>query len=194
MASVNFTCGFCGTLVPRTEVTTLGTTVEYRGPGYGSQETIWRSLVCTSCGRFTTSAQTKFEIWYYPSEGIPRVRTKGVPDHVVADYEEALSCHQVQAYKAAVTMTRRAVQAVCLDLGAAPRQSLIEQIDELHGKGEFTNRLQRLAHSVRSFGNTGAHPGDDGLDEVSHDEASQSIAFLEHLLQHVYILGGADGE
>ena len=67
--------------------------------------------------------------------------------------------------------------------------TLFQQVEALWKAGELTNRLQVLASQVRVFGNYGAHPGDDLLESVSEPEARKAIAFLEHLLQHVFVLG-----
>ena len=187
----NFTCGFCGTLVPLIP-TELGRTIEKDFPT--DSEVTWYSLECASCSRFTTAAVGRKGIGYYPPQGKARIEVEGVPDSIVADYNEAVVCLQLYAYKAAAAMARRAVQGVCLDLGADPKSRLFDQIDALNDKGEFTNRLRKLAHRTRLFGNTGAHPGSDGLDSVEPGEAEQAVAFVEHLLQHVYILGGDDEE
>jgi len=186
----NFTCGFCGTLVPLPNE--LGATMESDYPT--DTEVKWYSLECASCSRFTVAAVGRRRISYYPPEGMARIKVDGVPESIVADYHEALACLQVNAFKAASAMARRAVQGVCLDLGANPKHRLFAQIDALNEKGEFTNRLRRLAHKVRLFGNNGAHPGEDGLDDVVPEDARQAVAFVEHVLQHVYILGGDDDE
>lgn len=184
----NYTCGYCGTLTPQNAVAALESTSEYYS-GYGHQEVIWRCLTCASCGRYTLVFDSRFATRYFPPEGRAIVQVAGVPERIAADYEEAIRCRQVGANKAATAMSRRAVQAVCIDLGADPKSRLFAQIDQLHSNGEFTNRLHALAHKVRSFGNVGAHPESDGLDAVVEADADQSIRFLEHLLQHVYILG-----
>ena len=81
------------------------------------------------------------------------------------------------------------MQSACRDLGADPKARLWKQIEGLHERGEFSNRLAELAHQVRFFGNDGAHPSDDGLADVTSDDAAIAIRFLEHLIQHVYTIG-----
>lgn len=85
-------------------------------------------------------------------------------------------------------MARRAVQSACLDLGADPTKTLFKQIEGLHGEGELSNRLKALADQVRFFGNDGAHPSSDGLENVSKDDAELAVQFLEHLIQHVFTI------
>lgn len=155
---------------------------------------------CSSCGRFSLLAdgyaarlENRHEV-IVPHEFRTLVSTTYVPEPIAADYVEAVRCLQAGLNKAAAAMARRAVQSTCIHLlaglnpeGGMPER-LYPQIDALRDAGEFTNRLHRLAHQVRIFGNNGAHPGEDGLDTVTPEEAEQTVDFLEHLLQHVFIL------
>ena len=123
-------------------------------------------------------------------EGWERVRNiDKVPEQVADDYEEAVGCLISGHYKAAAAMARRAVQGTCIDLGAKPGATLYGQIDDLQAQGHITKRLAELAHKIRVLGNDAAHPGKDGLDIVTAEEAKQTVDFLEHMLQHVFILG-----
>jgi hypothetical protein len=38
------------------------------------------------------------------------------------------------------------------------------------------------------MGNSGAHPGDDGLEEVSEDEAADLLEFTEQFLDLVFVV------
>ena len=109
-----------------------------------------------------------------------------VPEQVADDYEEAAGCLISGHYKAAAAMARRAVQGTCIDLGAKPGATLYGQIDDLQAQGHITKRLAELAHKIRVLGNDAAHPGKDGLDIVTAEEAKQTVDFLEHMLQHVF--------
>jgi hypothetical protein len=80
------------------------------------------------------------------------------------------------------------VQAACLDLRADPDKTLYKQIEQLHEQGEFSNRLKALADRLRLFGNDGAHPAKDGLEPIGPEEAELAVRFLEHLIEHVYII------
>lgn len=188
MVSV-FRCGHCGVLTARTSVHGLGNAPWPFGDPGGA--TTWDVLRCAACLRFSLSAvcQSPSGTALFPPETWPRIDTVFVPPHITADYEEAIRCMQAGAFKAAAAMARRAAQSTCLHLGATPRTHLFDQIDELNEKGELTNRLAQVAHRVRVFGNVGAHPGEDGLDEVTKEEATEALQFLEHLIQHVFILG-----
>jgi hypothetical protein len=113
---------------------------------------------------------------------------EGMPENVTADFKEALRCKWVDAFKATVTMCRRAIQASCLEKGANPKKKLTEQIDEIAGKGLITEPLRLFAHEVRLEGNDGAHPEPDGLNNVSDRDADDIIAFTREYLHHVYVM------
>lgn len=168
-------------------------------------------MMCSACERPTTVAaaypnptpgQTMVS---YTGKALaevitpPATRTEvsleHVPSEIVSDYREAIRCLQAQAYKGTAVLARRAVEAICdhlLELLAeAPRKVregvLWDKIDHLRSQNELTNKLASLAHKVRVFGKYGAHPTDDGLDEVTKKDAERALIFLEQLLQHVFI-------
>jgi uncharacterized protein DUF4145 len=111
-----------------------------------------------------------------------------VPDAIAVDFKEALRCRWVDAYKATVTMCRRAIQASCLAQGASKRKKLTAQIDQLASKGLITTPLKDFAHEVRLEGNDGAHPEPDGLDRVGPKDADDIIQFTREYLHHVYVM------
>jgi Domain of unknown function (DUF4145) len=113
---------------------------------------------------------------------------EGIPDNIALDFKEALRCKWVSAFKATVTMCRRAIQASCLEKKANPKKKLTEQIDEVAKNGLITESLRLFAHEVRLEGNDGAHPAPDGLDSVTEKDADDIIAFTREYLHHVYVM------
>lgn len=184
MAVKNFVCGHCGSTSARKHMTGMGQ-VTYKGVG----DVTWRLLECQACELFTVFGEHPKRNLFFPPEGRGRVsNVDKVPKEIRADYEEAVNCFVASQNKATVVMSRRTVQGVCLNLGAESDSKLFQQIDALGKEGELTNRLVKLAHSIRGLGNDGAHPRDDGIDEVTNEEAERALEFVEHLLQHVYII------
>jgi hypothetical protein len=110
-----------------------------------------------------------------------------VPKLIASDFSEALRCEWVKAYKAAVVMCRRALQASCVELKAKDAK-LQDQIDELASRGVITTSLREMAHEVRLTGNDGAHPGKDGLNEVSERDARDIIEFTREFFHHVFVV------
>ena len=181
-----YRCGHCGVTTADSSHTELG---------YEPSSTIgtyyhWDVLACAACEDHTLRKTFRTTVIYFPPEGWERVRNiDKVPEQVADDYEEAVGCLISGHYKAAAAMARRAVQGTCVDLGAKPGATLYGQIDDLQAQGHITKRLAELAHKIRVLGNDAAHPGKDGLDIVTAEEAKQTVDFLEHMLQHVFILG-----
>jgi hypothetical protein len=110
-----------------------------------------------------------------------------VPKLIAADFREALRCEWIKSYKAAVTMCRRALQASCVELKAKDA-SLRDQIDELASNRIITDSLKEMAHEVRLTGNDGAHPGKDGLNDVTDNDARDMIEFSREFFHHVFVV------
>lgn len=110
-----------------------------------------------------------------------------VPPQIAEDFREALRCEWVRAYKATVTMCRRAVQGSCVELKATDGK-LQDQIDYLATKGIITDSLKKMAHRVRLTGNEGAHPGKDGLNDISPQDAKDIIDFTREFFHHVFVV------
>ncbi len=93
-----------------------------------------------------------------------------IPESIREDMAEAKGCLAADAYRGVVVMCRRAMQQMALDKGASG-SNLQEQIDDLFTKGIITKSLRDAAHEIRFFGNYGAHPRDDGLDQITGQDA-----------------------
>jgi hypothetical protein len=103
------------------------------------------------------------------------------------DYLEGMRCFFINANKAASTMFRRSLQQIMIDKSASGKR-LIDQINDLRNKRIITDDLADWANEIRFLGNDGAHPADDGLDEISPDEISQIIEFINGLFQYIYVM------
>lgn len=55
-------------------------------------------------------------------------------------------------------------------------------------EGSLNKQLAEWGGHIRLLRNAGAHPGSDGLESVSKDEASDVMAFLEQLLSWTYVM------
>ena len=66
--------------------------------------------------------------------------------------------------------------------------NLSSKIENLKGKGDLTAVLAQAAHEIRFLGNYGAHPQDDGLDEVKAEEAEKLFEFVVTLFKYLYEL------
>ena len=119
---------------------------------------------------------------------------RSIPEAIRADYAEARRCQYVNAFKGAVALYRRVVEATaCHHLGAAARDAkgrtkqLFELIDALHSGGLITKDLKESAHEVRLLGNYGAHVQDDGLDRATSEEAEGVREIAWQLLHALFV-------
>ena len=95
---------------------------------------------------------------------------------VKKDFEEALLCQSVGAYRGAAVLARRAVQSICLDKGAKKGENLHKQIKELFDKNIITQAIKDWADEVRYIGNDAAHPNKE---EVSKEDSEDILELLD---------------
>ncbi len=109
-----------------------------------------------------------------------------IPEPVRADYAEANRCFFGRSNKGVVVLCRRAMQQIAEEKGAEGSR-LIDQIDALFNKGLITKSLKDSAHEIRHFGNFGAHPRDDGLDEIGAEEARGVMRLTREFMVDLYV-------
>ncbi len=120
---------------------------------------------------------------------------EAIPKNVREDLAEADRCFYAQAYRAAVVMHRRAIQNTILDKisdKSIPDETvrdkkLWEQIDALFVNGLITKDLKETAHEIRYFGNFGAHPQDDELDNTTREDVEIIDRLTFDLMRTIYI-------
>jgi hypothetical protein len=160
-------------------------------------QTLCNAVQCEACKNFAlvvgTRNQTLGNVPFTLKALYPLGRPNdnvapAVPKEIAEDFQEALRCRWVEAYKATVTMCRRSIQTSCLAQGADKKKKLVGQIDELAAKGLITGPLKQFAHEVRLEGNDGAHPDPDGLEDVTAKDADDIIEFTREYLHHVYVM------
>ncbi len=110
-----------------------------------------------------------------------------VPEGIAADFAEAARNFNIASYKSSAVMARRTIQKMCLNLGATKGKKLHEQVTELQGNGKLHPDLAAIATEIRFLGNDGAHPEDDGLDEITADDAKEILDFTAELLDDLYV-------
>lgn len=179
-------CPHCGATTPikfefegGSPVFTLGSKLEGFGGNY--------IVTCVACSEdiYIIVKNNVIEDQY------PKNFTKvssDVPQDIREDFEEANKCLNSGAYKASVAMLRRSLQNSCLQQEANPADNLVDQLKDLHGAGKIAKPLFDLATEIRFFGNYGAHPRDDKLDDVTQEDAVTMSRFLQQFFQYVYVM------
>ncbi len=127
----------------------------------------------------------------YPlSNSNPQDYHQAIPEKIREDLAESDRCFNANAYKAAVVMNRRAIQNMVLDKiedKSIKNKKLYEQIDALFNAGFITKHLKDTAHEIRHFGNYGAHPQDDNLDETTREDVEIIDRLTWDLIRTIYI-------
>jgi Domain of unknown function (DUF4145) len=77
--------------------------------------------------------------------------------------------------------------SVAIEQGAKG-STLNAQLKDLEAKATVHHTLIEWADHIRLLGNNGAHPGSDGLETVSEEEAGDVVRFLDELLRWLYEL------
>lgn len=119
----------------------------------------------------------------YP-EDLPKTVNSLISDSVKKDFEEALLCQSVGAYRGAAVLARRAVQLICLDKGAKKGEKLRKQIEELFDNNIITQDIKDWADEVRYIGNDAAHPNKE---EVNEEDSEDILELLESLCDVLYV-------
>jgi hypothetical protein len=128
----------------------------------------------------------KYEMFAYPPS-IPKV-DQSVPQKIASDYVSAVNCMAIGENKPAVSMFRRVLQQLLIDKGASHKARIVDQIDDLATKNVIDPALKEWAHEIRLWGNMGAHPDSDGLDEISTEEVVEVRNFLDRMFEYLYIM------
>lgn len=118
----------------------------------------------------------------YPSS--TRLPLEGVPPSVLRSYEQAVRCFASSSFDASALMCRRAIEALCKELGATTG-TLQSKLENLHKSGAIDARLSEWAHGVRAVGNEAAH---DVEVELTKDDARDALDFTEAILLYVFAL------
>jgi hypothetical protein len=185
----NFTCPYCGLAAQFP-----GTSLWSHGRFVGSVNDLWvqqlqcpnpncRGVVAVS---FNAQGEGEPPQRIVPSAPVPEPDAL-IPAPVRADLFEARTCQSVGAHKATGVMCRRALQGACVEQGANAKKKLHEQIDEVVAANKVHGSLKDWADAIRLIGNSGAHVGDDGLEDVSAEEAEDILAFTEEFMNLTYV-------
>jgi hypothetical protein len=186
-----YQCPFCGVtvelkVVKSVQTFEVGGQVEY--------------LIC-ACPRVRDCGRVLFakydclndcidEAYPFPSTSASNM-PEAIPIKVREDFAEALRCFYAKAYRGVVVMCRRALQNVAKNKGIKDKSDLKEEIKAMFSQGLITRSLYDVAHELRHFGAFGAHPQDDGLDNIGRDEATQLLGILRQFMDHIYVLSDA---
>jgi len=110
---------------------------------------------------------------------------EAIPTDIAEDFVEAGRCFDIEAYKAAAVICRRALQLAVRELGAKGDR-LLDEIDSLADSHRITPELKEWAHQIRLIGNDGAHADKEGLKTVTEEDAEAVSLFTSEFFHYVY--------
>lgn len=152
---------------------------------------------CPNCSENFRVKYYNKKVVYAERKGIEIEIPKALPQNVIDDFEEALACSRVEAYKATVVMCRRGLETLADNLNAKGKY-LSEKLEDLKKRYVIMETTYHMTSGMRQFGNYGAHPQTDLLKDVDRSEAEIVLKTAERLLKEINEKGGSwdrsDGE
>lgn len=190
----SYQCPYCGRLVT---LTPLAWTMEhciYECDNKDCKKTFYAKVTHTGSILSTGGEPTLYQfdiIETYPKY-VPE-KHKSIPQNVWNDYLEACKAFDVGSYKASVVMCRRMLQNVCLERGATNKDingrwiKLRDQIKQTFPQKDYS-LIHAIADKVKYFGDYGAHPQDDNIDDVTEESSRAILEFSYKILEIGYII------
>ena len=146
--------------------------------GYAHQ--IWRCDNCTGVVYARVRTEPN-DLELYPN--LRSEAPEEYPPEVRDNFGEALRSLNGNNPKAAVVMTRSALQAAMREQNAKGK-TLRAEIDNLADSHAIPSAIKDWAHELRDGGNLVAHPGPDKT--VETQDAEELIALAESLFEYLY--------
>jgi len=125
-----------------------------------------------------------------PSVVMPSIASfdfEHVPELVRREIEESLACLGVGAFNGFAAVCRRAIQAICTDLGTAATSKVKDQIKDMIQITGLGSEWEELAIQIMLSGHDGAHPH---LPEVGSDRAAVLLSLMQDLTYQLYTRPG----
>jgi hypothetical protein len=125
--------------------------------------------------------------WDDPSRVYPpedRQLSSLIPEQLRQVHEEARACYRAKAYTAAAVMTGRTLEGAC-ELNGVRERTLQHSLAKMKDQGYIDGRLWEWAETLRAVRNSAAHYN---ATIITKQDAEDSIAFSEALLDYLYVL------
>ena len=120
----------------------------------------------------------------YPPEVLDFDATD-LPEQVLASFEEAISCHATNCFRAAAIMVRRTLEEICHDREATGAD-LADRLRDLGTKVVMPPELLQGLQRLRLLGNDAAHIEAKTYDLVGRPEVEVAIDVTKEVLKAVY--------
>jgi uncharacterized protein DUF4145 len=152
-------------------------------------KTQWFVLRCQNpkCNKLVlaVAAQSGEIKQIYPTGSYELKTTAHIPKEVREDFRESGLCLGAGCFKASMVMSRRVLQR-CLKEQGCDQHKLVAAIDHAISQNILRPQFHDIATEIRQYGNLGAHPDDDQLQNVNRDNAQQVLEFARLLIHDLY--------
>jgi|GEM_PF-3371580 len=147
---------------------------------------IYRTIECP-CGEITLLETDPYNsvLHIYPKQKAPLL-SEYLPEHIRYNLNEAWICYNNEIYNSCAVMCRKIIEAIVKEKGGVG-SNLEKKIDSLPDT-VIPADLKSVAHSIRIVGNNGAHLDILDIENVSEEDAKESLDFVDMFNHYIYIL------
>ncbi len=175
---VEMSCGHCGKDVSAAVIAVHQNTSN--DPSSQAPEFVWTRCPSCFCGSVARGRVTEIHEVWPPGNQMPTI--EGLPDDVLAAYDEASRCFGVSAFTACELVCRKILMHVAVDKGADVGKSFGSYVGFLKDEGYATPPMLPWVDKIREHGNEATHE----LVEIDQKRAEGTMMFTAELLRLVY--------
>ena len=138
-------------------------------------------LNCQACGKRFIAHNSEYSpegAWQVVYPICNKVIAEEIPEPIKSELSEAELCYATGAYRACTAMCQITLEALW-------HQCKVANLNELETAGIISQALRQQADEIRLWGNIAKH--DVITDVVSEEDAKQLLAYLEAILNAVYV-------
>ena len=99
--------------------------------------------------------------------------------------EQAFRCYKAKLWEPCAVMAGRAVETLCVKLGASKKKKFAERLRELKAKGIIDARIYKWGDALRGLRNVGAH--DTGR-TITKTDALDMLDFAQAIGEYAFVL------
>ena len=146
-------------------------------PSYYSRRR-YAILCCQSCDSIFIALETYSNEMSVVYPIARKSVSKDIEQPIRGEFEEACLCFAIGAYRACAAMCQRVMESVCQD-------KKVSGLNELHSSGTISDTLFNKATEIRLWAGIVKHV--PLAEAVSKEDANQLLAYLEVILNDVYV-------
>ena len=156
------------------------------GPGFAAGQRRCPNNACRAhvFAIYAGTAQGSQVLAIYPPE-VLSFDPQGLPEKVLAAFQEAIVCHAHGAWTASAMMVRKTLEELCADRGATGK-TLFDRLNALKTEVMLPPVLFEGLDALRLLGNDAAHVESRDYERVGKEEVEVAIALTQEILKSSY--------